>query len=340
MAAAVDAWAQPAADVERRLTAAVREQPDSFDAQHALGAFYVQAGQIARAIPFLERARQIDPAHEANGYDLAVAYLETDRIDEARREVVRLLARRETGELLNLRGDVEARAGDFIAAAEPYQRAARLQPTEAHLFDWGDNLLNLRAYEPASEVFAASVRRHPESARLHVGLGIAQYSRGRYDDAVASFCRAADLAPADDRPYQFLGEMYGVTPDADGAVAARLARFLELRPESAPAHYYVAMNLWKGQRPGAAPDLARVEALLRRAHTLDAALPQPALQLGILLSDSKRWAEAVPILERAAALAPDSAQAHFRLAQAYRRTGQTERADAALALFEKLSTKK
>jgi tetratricopeptide (TPR) repeat protein len=332
--------ATAAADVERRLVAAAREQPASFAAQHDLAEFYISRERLADAIPWLERARAIEPAHEANGYNLTLAYLETGGIDLARQEVTRLLALKQTGELFNLKGDIETRAGDFVAAAEPYQRAAYLQPTEDHLFDWGDNLLNLRAYGDAADVFTAAIRRHPSSSRLQIGLGIAQYSRGRYEDAAASFGRAADLSPDDPRPYQFLGEMYGVTPDTSGEITRRFARFIERQPASALGHYYYAMLLWKGQ-PAAAgvPDLARVEALLRRAVALDPREVKPVLQLGILLLDARRWPDAVAALESAVALAPDLAQAHFRLSQAYRRTGQTARADEELALFEKLEAK-
>ena len=120
--------------------------------------FYLQAGKLAAAIPHLERARALDPAHYANGYDLAIAYLETGKLDAARQQVRRMLEAKETAELFNLLGDVDARAGDFVAAAVGYQRAAHLEPTEEHLFDWGDNLLRLRAYDDAVDVFTAE---HP-----------------------------------------------------------------------------------------------------------------------------------------------------------------------------------
>ena len=171
----------------------VRRTPDAFAAHHALGEFYLQAGKLTAAIPHLERARDLDPAHYANGYDLAVAYLETGGSTPRASRSRRMLEAKETAELFNLLGDVDARAGDFVAAAVGYQRAAHLAPTEEHLFDWGDNLLRLRAYDDAVDVFTASIRRHPTSARLHIGLGIAQYSRGRHEEAVTSFCRAADL---------------------------------------------------------------------------------------------------------------------------------------------------
>ena len=60
------------------------------------------------------------------------------------------------------------------------------------------------------------------------------------------------------------------------------------------------------------------------------------MQLGILLSEQRRWAEAIQALRAAIAIEPDLAQAHFRLAQAYRRTGQAALADRELADFERL----
>ena len=327
-----------AAAVERRLLDAVRKTPDSFQAHHALGEFYLQAGRLAAAIPHLERARAIDPAHAANGYDLALAYLETGALDAAREHTRRMIAVTETGELLNLLGDVEARAGDFAAAAVGYQRAAHLQPTEDHLFDWGDNLLRLRAYDDAADVFTAGLRRHPMSSRLHVGLGIAQYSRGRHEDAVLSFGRAADLAPADPRPHVFLGEMYGVAPAQAGEITRRLERFVRLKPRDADGQYYYAMSLWRGAATGDA-NLATVEALLRKATALDRTHAKAHLQLGILLSEQRRWAEAIVPLRACVALEPALAQAHFRLSQAYRRTRQDALADQALATFESLQSR-
>lgn len=302
-----------------------------------LASLYLQQGRIEAAIPHLQRASAIDPTHYANGYDLALALLQTDQLNHAREQVGRMLRAKETGELHNLLGNIYEREGNLVAAAEPYQRAAHMDPTEDHLFDWGHNLVRLRAFEPAAEVFTAAVARQPQSARLHVGLGIAQYARGHYDDAVASFCRAADLAPADPRPHQFLGEMYGVTPDLGGQITDRLARFVKTQPQNALAHFHYAMSLWKGQPAGSPPpDLQAVDALLRRATALDGSLAKAFLELGILLSEQQRFTEAIQDLRHAARLEPGLAQAHYRLAQAYPRTGQTALARKALEIFERL----
>lgn len=326
-----------AATIERQLRDAVRRSPDSFEAHHRLAVFYLQQDKLTRAIPHLRRAQAIDPAHYANGYDLAVALLQTGELDDARQQVKRMLGVKDTGELHNLLGDIEERAGNLIAAAEEYQRAAHMDATEEHLFDWGNNLVQLRAFEPAAQVFTAAIERHPKSARLHVGLGITQYSRAQYADAVKSFCTAVDLDPSDPRPYQFLGEMYGVAPTLAGDVTERLAQFVKTQPRNALAHFHYALSIWKGL-PGASEpvDIAQVETLLRRAVALDPRLAKGFLQLGILLSDQQRYKEAIQELRTATRLQPDLTQAHYRLAQAYLRTGQKALAAKELEIFEQL----
>src|SRR5437867_5715026 len=287
-----------AAAVERRLLKAVRGDPDSFEAQYQLASFYLQQGKLQEALPYLQRARAIDATNEACGHDLALALLEMGKLDEARTLITSMMGSHETGELHNLLGNVEERAGDFAGADREYEQAAHMAPTEEHLFDWGNNLLQLQAFEDAMKVFTPAIARHPQSARLHVGLGIAQYSRGQYEDAVTSFCQAADLAPSDPRPYQFLGEMYGVVPALSGEITVRLARFANAHPRNALAQFHYAMSLWKGQ--AAAPaDLRQVEALLRRAVTLDGKLAKGFLELGILLSDEQRYKEAILQLQHA-----------------------------------------
>ena len=329
-----------ASAVERRLSEAARLNPESFEAQYQLASFYLEQGKLRAALPHLQRAFAIDPTHYECSHDLALALLETGKLDEARAQIARMMGAKETAELHNLLGNVEERAGNFLAAAEEYQRAAHMVPTEEHLFDWGNNLLHLHAYEEAAQVFTASIARHPQSARLHVGLGISQYSRGQYEDAVKSFCQAADLAPSDPRPYQFLGEMYGVAPALGGEVTRRLAGFAKAHPRNALAQFHYAMNLWKGQPSAPQPaDMRRVEALLRQAVTLDRRFAKGFLELGILLSDERRYKEAIQELQRATRLEPDLAQAHYRLAQAYQRTGQEALAAKELDTFERLNNR-
>ena len=320
--------------VERRLQDAATRAPDSFEAHHRLGEFYVGQGRLEAAIPHLERSQRIDPSHHVNGHDLALAYVQTGRLTQAREHIKRMIAAKDTADLRNLLGDAEEAAGDLIAAAEQFEKAAHMDPSEEHLFDWGNNLLRLRAFQPATEVFVEAVKRHPRSARLQVGLGIARYSRGQFEDAIRSFGAAADLEPDDERPYLFLGEMYGVSTELAAEVTKRLARFLEQRPSHALGHFYYAMSVWKAAPDGMLPP--EVEAHLKKAISLDPRLARAHFQLGVLHADRRRYAEAALALEEAVRLEPEMAQAHYRLAQAYRRTGREELAQQSMRAFEKL----
>ncbi len=280
----------------------------------------------------------------------ARALLEIGQLDEARKLAADLVAANigtvREGMLRNLQGDIEERAGNLVAAAEAFQRAAHLDASEEHLFDWGNNLLSMRAPDDAVLVFEAAIKRHPKSARLHIGLGIARYARGEYGAAVQSFCQAADLEPADPRPIEFLGEMYGVSPDLASEITERVARFAKAQPAIASGQYYYAMNLWRAPG-GAGPSaweadetLKTVESLLRRAVALDPKMTKAHLQLGILLAEQKRFDEAIPSLVEAIRLDPNLGQAHYRLAQAYQRTGQKELAAQSFAAFERLKPRK
>jgi len=133
--------------------------------------------------------------------------------------------------------------------------------------------------------------------------------------------------------------MYGVAPAMGEEITRRLARFAKAKPRNAQAQFHYAMSLWKGQPAGSPPpNLRQIEGLLRRAVTLDVKFAKAFLELGILLSDQQRYTEAIQELRHATRLAPDLAQAHYRLSQAYQRTGQAELAAKELELFQRLSS--
>ena len=89
-------------------------------------------------------------------------------------------------------------------AENQYETAAHMEPSESNLFDWGSELLVHRTLDPAVNVFQSAAEHYPNSPRLAIGLGMALYSRGNYDDAVKALLKAADLNPSDPRCYYFL----------------------------------------------------------------------------------------------------------------------------------------
>ena len=310
---------------QEQLQRAVALEPRNYDANHDLGELYVRREKLPEAIPFLRQAQQINPAAYDNGYDLALAYLLTGDSASARETVKSLLPTHDNAELYNLLGQIEEKDGQFVAAANQFEVAAHRDPSETNLFDWGSELLLHRTLEAAIEVFRASAERYPNSTRIAIGLGIAYYSRGNYDEAVKSLLRAADLSPSDPRSYMFLSRAYDSSPSQAAEVIRRFHRFADLAPSNARAQYYYAMSLWKGKRAEDADlDLNQVEALLKKSIALDSDFADAHLQLANLYSDEKKYAVAIPEYLRAKELNPELADAYYRLGQAYVRTGQKD----------------
>jgi tetratricopeptide (TPR) repeat protein len=311
--------------------------PHDYSANHNLGEFYIQAGKISEARPLLERAQRIDPSSYDNGYDLAMADLVTGQFAELRQAVQSLMQKRNTGELHNLLGQIEEKDGKFVAAANEFETAAHMDPSEDNLFDWGSELLLHRTYEPAIEVFRAAAQRYPTSPRLMIGLGMALYARGLYEDAVKALLTAADLNPSEPRCYLFLSKAYDSSPSQADGVIQRFKRYADLEPNNALAQYYYAMSLWKGKRAeGSSLDLQEVESLLKKSIALNDSIPEAHTQLGNLYADQHQFERSIPEYVRALELNPNLPDAHYRLGTDYVHMGQKDRAQTEFAVYQKL----
>jgi len=306
----------PAASTEESLRNAVTHEPESVDANRQLGMLLADSGKSKEALSYLERASGLNPRDP---------------------------------ELHHLLGEVEEKLGNPLEAVREYQSAAELDPTEPHLFDWGAELLTHRALEPATEIFTEGNRLFPKSVRMLVALGVSWYSRGSYEQAAQSLVNASDLAPDNPTPYMFLGKMQSVegTPSAESV--ARLGRFAQLQPVNALANYYYAVSLLKQSTGTAdAERSARVESLLQKAVHLDPKLGIAYLQLGILYSQRTDFSRAISAYQKAIAVGLEESSpegdetlevAHYRLAQAYLRTGNKTKAQQELQLHDLLVKK-
>ncbi|HEY3625503.1 MAG TPA: tetratricopeptide repeat protein [Terracidiphilus sp.] len=316
---------------------AVELEPKNYDANHNLGEFYVQTGKLAAAQPYLDQAFRIHPEAYDNGYDLAMADFLLGKRDQGREVINALIKLKDTGELRNLLGQIDEKDGKYVEAANDYEAAAHLDPTEDNIFDWGGEMLLHRTYEPAIAIFQQGTERFPKSPRMFIGLGLSYYSRGIYDKAITALIAAADLNPADPRCYVFLSKAYNSSPLQVDEVIQRFRRYAELQPGNALAQYYYAVSLWKGKRvsdPGT--DMSAVASLLEKAISLDDSLAEAHVQLGNLYADQHKYEQSIPQYVRALQLDQNLPDAHYRLGTDYVHTGQKEEAQKEFAIYQKL----
>ena len=329
---------QKNSEAEKQFRSVVELEPHSYDANHNLGEFYIQTGNLVSGISFLKRAQEVNPSAYSNGYDLALAYERSGKPDEARLLLQQLIASHDSAELHSLLGEVEERSGNYVASAGQYEQAARMEPNEENILNWGTEFLLHQTFEPAVQIFKAGLARFPQSARLLDGLGIALYGLDRFDEAARSFFRASDLDPSDALPVTFAGTAYDNLSSPIAAEARfRLQNFLIADANNAAVRYYYGMCLWKINEKEPQPELpGQIESLLKQSLEIDPHYADAHTLLGTLYFREQRYPEAIAEYEQALKTNPNEPSVHYHLAQSLRRTGDKARADQELITFERL----
>ena len=306
-----------------------------FRANYSAGKLLLDDGKPSDAIPYLARASSLKPDNYDSSFALAKAYADAREYPQARTLVGTMLAQQQSADLHHLLATVEEKSGNPVQAQEEFQQAAKLDPSESNLFDWGVELLTHHATEPAIEVFRGGNKRFPQSARMLSGLAAAFYERGGYDEALQHACAASDLNPNDANPYLLLGKMQNADRGQSDAALNRLERFARLQPENPWANYYYALALWKRRKgPQDISTSGQVESLLQKAVRLDPQLAKAFFQLGVVYSEKNNLPQAIAAYESAVRIDPQLAEAHYRLAQAYAASGQADKSRHQIALYK------
>ena len=233
-------------------------------------------------------------------------------------------------------------------AAEAFANCEKVAPgqTDALLYR-GKALVNQRKFAEAAASLASYLTAHPQSDDALYFLGYVRFRQNQPKESLALFTQAAKRkAPAAD-DLKIVALDYVLLNDYSNA-ARYLEQSLQMDPDDVEARYHLGRVRY--QQNQFDPAIAAFEEVLRRnpndvkaednlglcleaKNRIDAALAayrkaiemestsnahseQPFLNLGKLLTTLNREAEAVPILEQAAEIAPDSASVRYELGRA------------------------
>jgi tetratricopeptide (TPR) repeat protein len=328
-------------EFEDSLLSAVHNDPNSLDANHRLGLFYLQHDDPVRGVQYLKVASQIEPANATNSLDLALADIGAGEYSGAMLLLQQLIAKNNRDPALHTAlAEVYAVTGQHAIAIGEYEAAVGLDPGEQNLFVNGLGLLRLGAEGEANAIFTAATGHNPSSARLWFGRGVSESLQHRQGDAVRSLLRAASLDPEYEPTYSFLANLYGVSPDTDLQITRETANFVATHPNNAMAHYDYAEVLSAQRRKAAGGDSTeQIESEFKLAIGIAPGLARAHFGLGLVYYETRRYDEAVIELRRAVQLLPNNAQWHYRLFEAYVRDKEPARADLELKIFKALRAK-
>ena len=253
-------------------------------------------------------------------------------------------------------------ADDIAAAISFYQQALQQDAdfalawagmADASLEMYGQKEENFWA-EKALHAAQEAVRLGPRLAEAHFALGSVYLATGRAHDAVSQLRRALDFEPNSDEGYRRLGSAYLAARQKDDAIAA-YQKAIRLSPYY-PDNYQVLgdayLDLGKNEKaldayrqvtklePDTAAGYEGMGGVYFREGRWTESIPQfqRALDLqpdyitysdlGLAYFYLKRYEEATRMFEKAVALNPDQEAVVGNLADAYRWSGQKDKAAA------------
>lgn len=328
---------------ESALLMAAEREPKNVELVSSLGNVYLHQGKWRESVRWLSKAYALSGGSESIGCNLAYAYMQAGELESAKHQIEKMLARADSARLHNLLGAVEERHKNYLDAAREYHRAAEIDPSEPYIFDLATFLLQHKQYvgftDESIKFFRYGVSRFPRSSQMMVGLGVALYASGQYDEAVQVLCAAVDLAPTDRRPIEFLGKVRNVSPALAEQVDRQLRDFAERYPGNAAANYYYAFSLWQRAGGEEGKNLDKIEGLLRKAETEAPDWYEPHYQLGVLYGSEKRYLEAIRELQKTIKIEPEFSPAHFKLAVFYNRTGDKPNAAREAGVVKRLKNR-
>jgi predicted O-linked N-acetylglucosamine transferase (SPINDLY family) len=232
-------------------------------------------------------------------------------------------------------GLTHQRAGKLAEARRCYERGLKYDPGNPDalfllgqaLFDGGDM--------PAGEhKMRAAISARPQAVNYHAGLAFSLSNAGRPGEAMEAFALAVRGNPGEPALWQGLAASATQAGKMEAALAA-VVEWLRLSPDDADAarlhgklgaHRHCARGAALAAQGDAGAAIGEYEAALR----LDAESPEILVNLANLLGDFGRRDEARAAYDRALALAPGYAPAHFNLAMLH--LAERRRLDAAAAL--------
>ena len=293
-----------------------------FTKDRASAAERVRAGDFSGGRDLMERAYRICQDHTV-GVELAELEISAGDSDAAERLIDDLLQQKDTAELHEMLGGIEASRRHVKEAAEQYQVAAQLQPSEDYIFAFGTSLMKLD-FAAAMKVLAYGLQVYPSSVKMHVGLALALYAQDRTDEGAKLLCDAASLDPLDVHPMEVLADTGVVPPSLQLEVQRHLANLHERYPADGTILFDYAMvkaGRWSGDGTGATPELV---SQLKAALALDPRLAKAFFELSVIDDQKKNLEAEISDLKSAIAIDPDVPQYHFRLAFAYRQAGDPD----------------
>jgi tetratricopeptide (TPR) repeat protein len=290
-----------------------------------LGLAHYQLGSLAQAFPYLLKSRELDADNIRVRIKLGTIYLLGRRLEEARKEAAFILDKdAKNVEGLSLLAAAARTPGEVDTAILRLEgvRAASGDQAKLHLV-LGGLYVRKQDLAAAEHAYKEAVTREPKSVEAHLALGNLYMAKRDVAQAEREFKAAADLAPVNSPASLRLADFYFRASRADEGKRV-LSEITQKAPDYLPAWQRLAeIEFTQGKYEDTAKALQVI--LERNPSDLDGLLLQGRMKLA-----KGEPADAIQDFQRVLKLEPRLAVAHYQLALAHLRAGNTQQARAEL----------
>ena len=303
-------------------TASVREE--------GIAAFH--QGRYSVALEKLTQATQADPSDTPARVFLALTFAARNDCKSAL-PALTAPGERAGDTLTRLAGLAAAKClqslGDAPAAMRVLDQLERRFPKDPDVL-FSVARFHMKAF---NDTTLAMFQRAPASYRVHQLSAEIFEVQGRYEEAIAEYRKAIALNSSAPDLHFRLGRALLMSQQGGAALEQARAEFiaeLERNPEDAACEFQLGQIAQARNRAD--------EAALRfqRALTLSPSFPEALIALAKIHAGAQRYPQAIALLEKAIALQPANASAHYALMMAYRNSGDSTKAKAEQATLERL----
>ena len=320
-------------EAEQGFLSVLQREPSNVGALGNLGVIYSRGDQPTKAISVYQRALKLAPAEPGLLLNLGLAHLKIDDFAQAKplfAQLVRQPGSRQA-QARELLAITQLQTGEIAAAlAALTELAAAPSPSTAVLHFLALGHLKQGDKQAAAGVLDRLFALLPP-ARGHYLQGRVWYDAAVFDNALASYQKAAAIEPALPGLALETGKTQLSLRNAPAAEKSLRAAHAA-SPNNAEAAYFLGALLVQNGKPAeGAPLLKQVRSQRPDLWGTSYYLGKASLALG-------RAAEAIPLLQEALRHSPRESAVHYQLARALQAAGRGAEAKQAFAAVRRLQS--
>jgi tetratricopeptide (TPR) repeat protein len=293
---------------------------------------YAGLNQFDQAIRYYGQALALDGGNPKVRFNLGLAYLKSNRPENAAKEFARsLMSDPNNMRALELLAVCHFQTKNFELAAYEAEQVLKALPDEnSATFLLGSSLQHMGAFKEAIPLIYSSIEKS-DSPSAHVVLGQAFLGVKAYAQALKEFEQADKMAPK----FEGIHSQEGIALAGLGNTTKATAEFqkaLEANPNDFDANYYL------GHLKRLSNDMDDAHKYLAKAETLRPDDASVAYENAVFAMAANDYPKAESLLTRIIAEVPSYLDAHVLLAEVYFHLHRTDDGKREKALVDAMRT--